>query len=389
MYSLESAEKLISAVKSVITSNKERLKKVNKLITQDTDYWIQHDVDFVMEYLDTYMQHHRDLICSKRKGRGNVLIILSYNEPFVLSVIPVLNAILAGNDVTVRTSSSNQSFFADIWFRSLAVEECAVALTHVNWDVSEIYTHIHAFDDVYYFGSHENAAKLSAECGKHYVGFHSEVEGADVKVILPDRKAKFAIKTDVQATLRDSFSHAGQSCQRVQGVFLPNAIKDEYMKELCHALQNTKVIDTYVEKNFLPSEKLQVALKIDIEAAEPKQVVSDQKSVPLLIFEPHPSSQLVQKAYFYPMLWVIGYDSTDELLHLLTNRTYHLGINIYGKNQDEIDSIIEKTYFSRYTVNSSHIDIRPGEGWGGFRPTGLGGNRRWIEHFSYPFEIID
>ena len=379
---------LLHDLREYLKTRKSVLCELNRQITNDTDHWIGHDYTHVLEYLTSYEKYYEMQSKELRKPRGTVLLILSYNEPFVLSVIPVLNALIAGNTVHVRSSSVAREFFQKVWFDSGIVEKHRLNLSTTEQDMKKIYSELGKYDDVYFFGGYNHALEMATECGKRYISFHPEVEGADTKVILPTQLTNWNPVSNAQQTIEESFSHAGQSCQRIHGVFIPNTLKAEYVQALQDTLNNSVVMKRHVRPDYIPSASQYALFETAITTAEPVEVYCSVKKLPTVIIDPKQTSDLVYDAYFLPTLWVIGYDELSDVLKQLQRRRFHLGLNLWGSDEKEINTCIEKTQFSRYTLNSSHITIRPGEGWGGVKPTGFSGYQSWIEHFSYPYQII-
>lgn len=97
---------------------------------------------------------------------------------------------------------------------------------------------------------------------------------------------------------------------------------------------------------------------------------------------------LLKTLIFLPVLWVSFFDSKDKLVSLLNNRKFFLGININSHADDFINFIISNTKFTRYTINTSHSNIRSFENWGGSWPTGYNGYKSWLEHFSDKYVVI-
>ena len=390
MHTLEKTEALILNLISELEKNKDVLAIMNEKITHDTSYWIENDYTFTIAYLKAYLKNHSGILQQIKKPRGKILIILSYNEPFILSVIPIFNAILAGNDVTVRPSSISREFCSKIWSDSGITHLHKLKLEYVSWSVEEIYQHISDFNDIYFFDSQDNAKNLAAECGKQYVVFHPEIEGADTKVILHIQPEDFSVTVDAEVTVREAFTHSGQSCQRIHGIFIPNTILFEYVEALKSLLNNDNIINQHLSPTFSPNAKSILFLEQDISQAKSEQILyPSNQTFPLIVVNPIHDSEFVKNAYFLPTLWVIGYNTEKELFEYLNNRYFRLGLNIISGDSGKTDLIVEKTLFSRYTVNSSHIDIRLYEGWGGINPTGFSGYITWFEHFSYPAIVID
>ena len=89
-----------------------------------------------------------------------------------------------------------------------------------------------------------------------------------------------------------------------------------------------------------------------------------------------------------PVLWISVFESREELVQILNFRKFFLGLNIQSEDGDFSDYIINNTKFTRYTINTSHANIRPKEGWGGSWPSGFSGYKSWLEHFSDGYTVL-
>ena len=386
-----SLDELITDLANFIRKKRLVLFELNKKIKLDTDYWIAEDYKTVELYLSDYIKNHYTIeLISKIKPKGKILILLSYNEPFILSIIPVLNALIVGNEVILKPSHGSESFIKMIWQESGLVEKYKLNLKIVSLEAhSEITDIIQSVHAVYFFGSYKVAQEISKICGQYYVEFYPEIEAADLKIF---NKNQSAIKKDVALTLEESFSHSGQTCQRVQGIFVQECFYDEYVRilkqefiELCQS----RYLDKFINNEYaLARESMINRLLLDIDKSGADEIIKI-KSLPLLVINPKKDCEFIKNAYFLPVLWISAFNSTEELVGILNQRKFFLGINIQSDESDFINHIIENTRFTRYTVNTSHTNIRPEEGWGGSWPSGFSGCRSWIDHFSDGYVIID
>ena len=107
-----------------------------------------------------------------------------------------------------------------------------------------------------------------------------------------------------------------------------------------------------------------------------------------IVFRPPLNSELYLNGYFYPLLWVQTYKDIQDLIDILNKRRYFLGLNIILKNKPHQKKIIDNTRFTRYTKSFGHELVDTSEGWGGAWPSGSGGYKSWIEHFSYRYVSV-
>lgn len=377
-------EELLSDLVAVVTQQKEILFDLNRKITLDTDFWINKDFEALLEYLKQFSNFHYspDFMI---KPKGRVFIILSYNEPLILSVIPILNALVVGNEVVVKLSRGVESFFRTIWTQEL-LRKYKLSMRVSTKKNHEIEFEVQQAQCVYFFGSLKVAKQISELCGRNYTEFHPETETSDIKVFKSNQSY---IGEDTLLTLEESFSHSGQTCQRIQGIFIHKDVFGSYVESLEKAFKSLD-LSNFITEQFLSERKQLIEqFETDLKQSNAETVMCNNQKLPLIVVDPNESSKLVTQAYFLPVLWVMPFDSTKQLIERLNSRKLYLGVNLQSNRREFTQNIIEKTKFSRYTVNKSHTYVRPYEGWGGSWPSGFSGYRDWIFHFSNPYVVIN
>jgi len=381
-------DNLIVDLQNLLSDKKVELFKLDKKITLDTDYWIEEDYKATQAYLRTYRKNQIPNEINNIKPKGKILIILSYNEPFILSIIPVLNALVVGNEIILKPSDKNKLFAEIIWQQSGLIKKYNLKLKIISAKKEEIINFIKKVRAVYFFGSYRVARKIAEICGKNFTEFYPEIETSDLKVFHENRRD---IKTDVLLTLKESFIHSGQTCQRIQGIYVHNDFYNEYtqiLKEEFVKFSRSRALKNYIAKNFVAARKnLLNELLFDIKKSKPLEVIRT-KSLPILVINPDKKSDFVRNAYFLPVLWISPYSSKEQLVEILNLRKFFLGLNIQDSSGNFADYLITNTKFTRYTINNSHTNVRPKEGWGGSWPSGYSGYVSWVEHFSERYAVI-
>lgn len=380
---------LIEDLETIIEKNKNNLFKLNKKITLDKEYYIEEDYQTVRAYLNYFKNNYPIELLKKIKPKGKILIILSYNEPFIMSIIPIINALAVGNDITIKTSRKSDDFVGAIWKKSGLIKKYKLKIKIIFLrDNNEIIKFIKKAQAVYFFGSHRVAQIIAKICGEFYVEFFPSVDTSDIKIF---NKNTSSVKTDILLTIRESFTHSGQTCQRIQGILVHNNYYNDYLKNLeieFLKLYNSKDSIFILDKNYISKrEEMLNNLLLDINKSKAKKIIRKDE-LPVLVIGPNLTSDFVKKAYFLPVLWISSFNSEEELLKILNSRKFFLGLNIQSNNKRFIKNIINNTRFTRYTINTSHANIRPREGWGGAWPSGYSGYKSWLEHFSNSYTLI-
>lgn len=366
------AEKLLEK----IDADQDLLIKMSGLSTsnnvQDTLLDLAYSTDFLQDFINT----KGSSIPSNVKPKGNIFVILSFNEPLLLSIIPIFCALAVGNNVFVKPSSKCRELFEELW----SIDDVLVNnLTILDMDVSEMEMHIKNKDAVFFFGSQKHSESIYKICAKHHIEFIPEVEAADTKVVNLEENDP-ELKQDIENTLENSWSHDGKICQRICGVFVKGDIYDAYVARLKAFVTSHGFIDS----KFIPQDN---ELDNAIMSSEPSSIL--HKSDSIVVIKPKKDSEFVRNGYFARTLWVLPFSDIDDLIEQLNSRTYFLGLNIKSSDDDFTHTVIRKTRFSRYTLNDSHYKVDKDSGWGGNWPTGSGGYKKWYEAFGNKFIVID
>ncbi len=384
-------KRLINDLFVLIQNKKDELFETNKKATLDTDYWIADDYKAIRTYLKDYVKNNYSAgLPNKIKPKGKILIILSYNEPFVMSIIPILNALVVGNEVIIKPSRKTLGFVKTIWQKSGFIEKYKLKLEIIFTEKpNEIKNLVQNVQAVYFFGSYKVAQIISRICGQYYVEFYPEVETADAKIF--NNSNQSIIKNDVILTLKESFSHSGQICQRIQGIFVQKKFYNQYirlLKEEFYKLVHSNILNNFIDGKYVIARKAMIKrLYFDIKKSKASEIIKFQ-NIPLLVINPKKNSDFIKNAYFLPVLWISSFNSKTDLIQILNSRKFFLGLNIQSNNSGFINYIINHTRFTRYTVNTSHTNVKAQEGWGGSWPSGYSGYKNWIEHFSNKYIVI-
>ncbi len=370
-----------------LADRKDDLKISVKAATNDMLSDFNHDYQVITDILVSLSKVDFDGTYENRKPKGKILIMLSYNEPLVMCIDPIVSAIIAGNEVYVRPSSASSDVLHAIWDTTFAaVPWLSERLTIISTDHKTTLDLISSVQAVYFFGSQNVAEKIGAECSKHLVEFWPETEGSDFAIYSDDgplKPEKFA-----EYVYTEAFSHSGQMCQRLQGIFVHRS-KYEPLKKALQSLISSVSTSDFNTPNTQQIKMREAYDQLLSSYPAATYLPGKQVNMPSLVTDIPPDSSICQNAFFLPTLWLIPYDSDELLIDEIARRPVQFGVNVWTPDRELVDSLAKYTRLTRITVNTHHIDIRHDEGWGGSQPTSFGGNMRWSDKFSNKYNIID
>lgn len=378
---------LTQQLQSSLEDTKDDLKTYVKAATNDTLSDFNHDYQVITDTLISLSNTDFDSTYENRKPKGKILIMLSYNEPLVMCIDPIVSALIAGNEVYVRPSSVSSDVLHTIWNTAFAaIPWLSKRLTIVDTDHQTTLDLIALVKAVYFFGSQHVAEKIGAECSKYLVEFWPETEGSDFAIYSDD--APLTTEEFAEYLYAEAFSHSGQMCQRLQGIFVHDS-KYEALKELLQSTVGNVSTSGFNAPNIQQIKMREMYDKLLSSHPTASYLPGKQANMPSIVTNISPDSSICQDAFFLPTLWIVPYSSNELLIDDIANRPVQFGSNVWTTDRNLVDSLAMRTCLTRITVNTHHINIRQNEGWGGSQPTSFGGNMRWSDKFSNRYTVID
>ena len=170
---------LITELRNRLEVNKNSYLKMSQASTGNSNNDALTDLNASLSFLDNFDVEN---IPKKIKPKGKIFVILSFNEPLLLSIVPIVSALVVGNEVYVKPSSKNYDLFTDIW--SDLIETLTLPMHIIRIPIEQIEDCVQKVNAVYFFGSYKNAKSVYLLCAKHFVEFFPEVETADCKIYI-------------------------------------------------------------------------------------------------------------------------------------------------------------------------------------------------------------
>mgnify|MGYP001619428946 CR=1 FL=1 len=324
--------------------------------------------------------------------KGNILIVLSANEPIITATILAFSGLFMGNTVCMKPSSKSPSYarllarevgrIPDLrwWMRCLAI------------DPKEIERRIraHDFDRVLSFGSRSTNRKLGITCAEAEVEFLPESEGNDWAYV--DKDCGGYTIAEMSALIVESFTrHNGQMCNALRGVMVHASVCAALLKRLKEDFSNITVGSPLDEDarigTLIAGTEARARQIVEESAAGAAQVwtlpAPRNSFTPMIVVEPKDTSTLVTESIFAPVLWVKKVKSHTDAIALFEERNRHgLGFSVFSKDKKMIDECVRRIPVGRVNVNKPPLDIGLFDPLGGIGLSGRGGPSYWIEKMS-------
>lgn len=302
------------------------------------------------------------------EGYGVALIIAPWNYPFQLALAPLVGAIAAGNFVVLKpasrtrhTSDVIERIVSAVFDGGQAIVERG-ARDKVNvLDVK--------FDYIFFTGGEESGRRVMEAAAKTLTPLSLELGGKSPCIV--DESAQIEISACRLAW--GKFLNGGQTCVAPDYLLLHDKIREPFLAAL-----KSSIRAMYYDGDNLSEE---LAYLSDEEKGEEMAAlvkesrvieggtIDGRKMQPTLIEADfsHPS---MQKEIFAPLLPVIGFNSTEEIIREINSRPRPLALYYFGARPQPF---IEGCPFGGGCVNDTVMHVAEGElPFGGVGASGMG-----------------
>lgn len=312
--------------------------------------------------------------------KGVVGVIAPWNFPVYLATGPLAAALAAGNrvmvkpsELTPRTSEVIKQMIEDVF------EPNEVSVFTGGSDVASAFSEL-PFGHLLFTGSTQVGRLVAQAAAKNLTPVTLELGGKSPAIVGEHADISYTAK-------RIAFgktANGGQVCVSPDYALVPRAKMHEFASEVEKALKSffPDVANT-VDYTAIVSDRHQERLQGMIKEAEDRgtKVVrvgdtrgaNTRKEAPALLIDPPLDIQAMQEEIFGPILPIIPYDTVEEAMEFVAQRSAPLALYIFTDKHAERDAWLNKSLSGGACVNetSFHVvaDSMP---FGGVGESGMG-----------------
>ena len=311
---------------------------------------------------------------------GVVGLIIPWNFPLFLAFSQLAAVFGAGNNAMVKMSensielsrlliSLSPRYFAEEKLRFF--EETGT----VGIEFSKL-----PFDHLIFTGSGATGRAVMAAAAKNLTPVTLELGGKAPAVIAPD----FPMSKAVERIMFVKQLNAGQICTNVDYVFVHEDQLEDFVKKSqewvtvhCPDIQSRDYTSIIDDRSF---ERLGATLNdADAKGArliklQDQQADASQRKFPLhLVLNTSEEMAIRQRETFGPLLLVMTYQSTDEVIEYVNQRDRPLALYPFTYNKELAARYIERIMSGGVTVNDALFHVAQHNlPFGGVGPSGMG-----------------
>ncbi len=324
---------------------------------------------------------------------GKILIIGPFNFPFMLTIIPLIGAISAGNVVIVKPSeyTSNTS---EIIEKIIAqtFDPKYVAFVQGGIDISKKLLE-QRWDKIFFTGSTKVGKIVMEAAAKNLTPVDLELGGKNPVVVDEDANLEIAAKRIIWG----KFFNAGQSCVAPDYLFIHENIKDKMLPLLKQAIhqfysQNPKESKDFARIiNGVTIDRLSEITREEniYEGGETDK--EERYFAPTILTDVKENSPVMQDEIFGPVLPVLTFHDLNEVVQFINRKEKPLVLYYFSENKKRQKDFLNKTYSGDALINEVVLHFTNFSlPFGGVGYSGMGSyhGKHSFETFSHARSVV-
>nr|WP_232312826.1 coniferyl aldehyde dehydrogenase [Enterovibrio coralii] len=312
---------------------------------------------------------------------GVVGIIVPWNFPITLSLIPMIIALAAGNRVMIKmseftplTNQAVRTLLAD------AFSEDKVCVIEGDVAVATAFTKL-PFDHLLFTGSTEVGKKVMEAASANLTPVTLELGGKSPVIVAPDVDLTLA----AERVVFGKNLNAGQICVAPDYAFVHEdnlddfveAVRVQWQKAYPKGLQSddrTAIINDrqFTRLTDIIKDTEQRGLTV-IPLADPAVLPTQRKLALHLVVNPPADSSIMQQEIFGPLLPIITYKDVHDVVHTLHHQPRPLALYLMSFDKEFIQHVVRNTHSGSIAVNETIMQVAVDDApFGGVGASGLG-----------------
>jgi len=288
---------------------------------------------------------------------GKVLVIAPWNYPFQLAMSPMIAAVAAGNQVTIKPSELTPKTSAII----LKIVEKVFHHQHVKVIEGGVETAnkllAERWDYIFFTGSVSVGKIIAKAAAKHLTPVTLELGGKNPCIIDETANLKLAAKRIVWG----KFINAGQTCIAPDYILIQERMKNHFIDFLKNEITNAYGENPKNSQDFarIINEKNWHRL---VSMIEPEKVIfggdtdiDDCYISPTFIEENNLDSELMREEIFGPLLPIITYKDENEIDKIISRYEKPLALYVFTDDRKFARKTILNHSFGGGCVNDTVI----------------------------------
>ncbi len=317
------------------------------------------------------------------KPRGVVAVISTWNFPFMLSMVPAIEALAAGNSVIIKPSEETPSvgMLIESLFREVSFPPGVMNIIHGGPELGEALLRSKP-DFVHFTGSENVGRKIAAITGPELIPTTLELGGKDPMIVFADAN----IERAVNAAIWGAFSNSGQVCMSIERLYVEKSIFDRFLELLVKETENLRIgggndddIGAMTIREQVEIVKKHVKDALDqgaqlLTGNHPDSWDPETLSLPpMVLTNVNNTMAVMQEETFGPVLPVMPFDSEEQAIELANDSRFGLNSSVWTRDFSKGKRIVSRLRTGGSLLNDVILTIgNPYLPYGGAKSSGVG-----------------
>lgn len=309
-----------------------------------------------------------------RAPLGHVAIIATWNYPYQLLGIQLLQTIAAGNRVTVKPSERAprcQQALLEL-AREAGLSQSRLTWTDATRQAGEDLLELGQFDHVLFTGSTAVGRTIAATLAGTLTPSTLELSGSDSAIVLADADVELAADSIFFALTLNS----GQSCMAPRRVIVETEAYDRFVRAFRPKFERTSHVRPVrgVEAQHC-HDLVERARSCGAEIAASVHKAADGFA-PTAVVDCPADAEIAASDHFGPAIAVIRSESRSETIALAESSMKSLATAVFTNTLGQVECIARQLSVGFITVNDCLLPTaHPGVSITGYGPSGWGSSR--------------
>jgi coniferyl-aldehyde dehydrogenase len=322
---------------------------------------------------------------------GVVGILSPWNFPLLLSVVPLANALAAGNRAMLKPSELTPGF-SELLARliSQGFDSAQVAVIQGGVEVARSFSRL-PFDHLMFTGSTAVGREVLRAAAENLTPVTLELGGKSPVIIGPD----FSLTRAAQSIAFGKWLNAGQTCVAPDYVLVPadraRAFADAVIAEARRAFPS--IADGDYTSLITERHRERLVTALDEARARGATILrhgageeSARVMAPAVVLDPPPDCLLMREEIFGPVLPIVGYERLEDALAFINERGRPLALYCFTNNKRLRERILAGATSGGVMLNGTLLHAAQDDlPFGGVGPSGMGSyhGRDGFRRFSH------
>ncbi|MEN8229690.1 MAG: aldehyde dehydrogenase family protein [Bacteroidota bacterium] len=324
---------------------------------------------------------------------GVTLIIGPWNYPYMLSLIPAISSLAAGNTVILKPSeitSNSSAALAEIINSNFPRELFYVQEGGVE-ETTALLKEKH--DKIFFTGSTQVGRVVMKAAAEHLTPVTLELGGKNPVIVMPDCN----LKRTAQRLAWGKLHNNGNACVSPDHIYVHEDIKDELVNGIRKYFQKIVGSDPRTSP-ILPRMVNNAHFDRVMGLIDPAKVVaggssdrSDLYIEPTLLDGVKPEDKIMQEEVFGPVLSILSYTDLDSVVQTLKSQAAPLALYIFTRNIRKAKRIMKEIPSGGGMINEVVMHfINMNAPFGGVGASGMGHyhGKSGFEAFSHHKSVM-